>query len=344
MTKEELKDNMLSCIDDKYDKSEGSFFYDAITPVAIEMEKSYASMNSILKNAFGSTSEGDYLERRCSEIGIERKLATKAVGQVEITGTVGAEIPVGTLVATDVVNFVVRENKAIGITGKELVSVECETPGAIGNVPIGSIKYFPITVSGLTAVTNLTATDGGYDTETEEALRARYLERLNTPSTSGNATHYKQWAKEVEGVGDAKVYPTWDGPGTVKVIICDRNKKAASIQLVNDTKAYIDANRPIGATVTIASATEKTIGVTAAITLSNGRTLAQVQADFIIALTELFKKTAFVDNYVSYAKIGSLLFDIYGVLDYSNLKVNTGTVNVALLDTEIPTVGSVVFS
>lgn len=48
MTKTELQSKMLSGISDEYDKTEGSFFSDAIAPVAIELEKSYkkASGNS----------------------------------------------------------------------------------------------------------------------------------------------------------------------------------------------------------------------------------------------------------------------------------------------------------
>ena len=344
MTKEDLQASMLSDISSEYDKTEGSFFYDAITPVAIELEKSYEEQGSILSNAFAGTASGEYLERKCSELGINRKAATKSTGQVEITGAVGASITLGSLVSTELITFAITENKTIGATGKELVSVECQTFGIAGNVPSGSIKYFPITLEGITAVTNPSTFSDGYDAETDVSLRQRYYEKINTPATSGNTYHYKQWAKEVEDVGDAKVFPTWDGAGTVKVVICDRNKRAATTELITDTAAYIETNRPIGATVTVVSATEKAINATATIVLGNGRTLDQVKADFETALTEYFKEVAFVDTYISYAKVGSILYDVYGVSDYSNLTLNTTTANITIADTEIPVLGTVVLS
>ena len=42
---------------------------------------------------------------------------------------------------------------------------------------------------------------------------------------------------------------------------------------------------------------------------------------------------------MSYAKIGNALLMTEGVEDYTVLSVNAGTVNVAITNTEIPTIG-----
>ncbi|QHI73884.1 hypothetical protein Ami3637_02855 [Aminipila terrae] len=185
---------------------------------------------------------------------------------------------------------------------------------------------------------------GGYDTETDESLRQRYYEKINTPATSGNAAHYEQWAKSVTGVGSAKVFPTWNGAGTVKVVICNRNKRAADAKLIKDAAEYIETQRPVGATVTVESVQEKAIDVTASVVLANGIELGQVKSEFEKVLTEYFKEIALTHKYVSYAKIGSLLYGVSGVTDYSNLQVNKGTVNITLTDVELPVVGMVVLS
>ena len=344
MTREALQNRMLSNISAEYDKTEGSFFFDAIAPVAIELEKFYLEQDATLKSSFVDTAVGAYLERRCAEMGIIRKPATKATGQVEVTGAVGATIAKGSLVATELVTFTITQNVVIGSSGKEIVPVECTEYGTIGNVPANVVRYFPVTLEGISAVTNAAATVGGYDTETDESLRQRFYDKVNSPVTSGNAGHYKQWAKSVTGVGDAKVIPTWNGAGTVKIVICNANKQGADSELIADTAAYIETQRPIGATVTVESAMEKAVHVAAELLLENGRTLAQVKADFEAALINYFRTIAFTGVYVSYAKVGSLLYDVYGVADYSNLQLNGAFSNVTLTDIEIPTVGTVVFT
>lgn len=344
ITKDVLQTRMLADIEDDYDKSEGSFFYDAIAPVAIELEKSYAMQDSILKSVFVDTATGESLERKCSELGIHRKSATKATGKVQITGAIGATVAKGIYVATEIVTFVTTESLTIGDTGKAFVNVECTESGVIGNVAANTIKYFSVTLEGLTAVINPEAFTSGYDKESDESLRERFYGKVNTPATSGNASHYEQWAKAVTGVGAAKIFPTWNGPGTVKVVICDSNKKAVNKELIDQTKEYIESHRPIGANVTVESAAEKTINITASIVLGNGVSLAQVKSNFESELAQYFKAIAFRDNYISYAKIGSILYDIYGVADYSALKINEGNNNITLLETEIPVLGTVVIS
>lgn len=344
VTKEDLRARMLADISNDYDKSEGSFFYDAISPVAIELEKSYGKQAQILTNAFAATASGSYLDAKCGELGITRKPATTATGTVKITGTKGAAVQKASLVATELVTFRTTEGITIGESGSTTVIVECTERGTAGNVAANAIKYFPVTIEGIHSVTNSEPITSGYDEETDESLRQRYYDKVNTPATSGNAAHYEQWAKLIEGVGSAKVFPTWNGPGTVKVVICDRNKRAASSELIEEAAQYIETQRPIGASVTVESVREKDINVTASLTLVNSVTKEQVEKEFENALEDYFKDIALANKYVSYAKIGSLLYGVSGVVDYSDLQINEGTGNITLTEVELPVVGTVVLS
>jgi uncharacterized phage protein gp47/JayE len=342
MDKETIQSRMLSNINDSFDKSEGSFFYDVIKPMSIELEQSYIKQEDILDKGFVETSTGIYLDRKVSEQGLVRKQATKATTQALITGNQGTAITKGDIVASDTVSFIIMENKIIDSTGQANVLVECEQAGSIGNVPAGSIKYFPITIQGLISVVNLTAVSNGYNGETDEELRNRYYEKLRTPSTSGNKYHYLNWTKEIVGVGDAKCFPLWNGNGTVKVVIVDSNKRAANTELINKVMSHIEEERPIGATATVTSAIEKPINVTATVILANGYTIAQVQGFFQNALIEYFKEISFKETYISYAKIGSILLSLAGVGDYSNLKINSGISNILLGVEDTPVLGSLV--
>lgn len=332
-----IHDRMLKNISDEYDKSEGSFFYDATKPAAIEFENAYIQLDKVEAKLDIENLSGNELERFIYQrTGIKRKPATKATTVVTISGQEGAKISKGDLVGTDTVNFISIEDKTIGPTGQMTVLVECELAGTIGNVPAGAIKYFPVSIPGLTSVTNLEPVVNGYDAESDSDLRQRYYERIQTPATSGNKYHYLNWAKEVTGVGDAKVIPLWNGPGTVKVVIVDSNKNPATEDLIDNVFTHIEDVRPIGATVTVVSAVAKNVEITAKVSLAEGYTIQLVLDKFKSDLEQYRKDVVFKDSYISYAAIGNILFTVDGVLDYTDLKLNGEMKNIALGEEEIP--------
>lgn len=343
MTREEIKSRMLSQISDEYDKTEGSFFHDVINALAIELEAAYGNQNKILDQGFVETAAGENLDRKAAEQGIIRKDPTKATTIVTIHGSEGVTIEKGTEVASDAASYIVTKSKTIDSSKVANVPVECEKAGTIGNVPVGAIKYFPVTISGLTSVTNPNPVTNGYNGETDEELRNRYYSKVRTPATSGNKNHYKNWALEVSGVGDARVLPLWNGNnGTVKVVIIDSEKTGADPELVDEVKKRIEENRPIGADVTVESASELSVDIKVALTIDrNNYTMEQVLANIESSIKDYLKEIAFTQDYVSYAQIGSLIFQSKGVLDYSNLTVEGGNENIPLNDTTVAVLGVV---
>lgn len=187
------------------------------------------------------------------------------------------------------------------------------------------------------------------DNESDADYLTRILEKARLPATSGNVAHYIQWAKEVSGVGNVRVIPVWDGPGTVKTIIIDSDKQPASAEIVQDAQEYIDPNgngdgageAPIGAATTVESAAGLNIDVEATVILEAEAVLEDVQAAFGGALVDYLKSIALEKSYVSYAHIGVYLFDTVGVADYSGLTVNGGTANVAVGNTQVAIKGTV---
>lgn len=341
---DEIRDRILGNISDEFDKSVGSFFYDAVAPVAMELERLSSGQNVILENAFATTSSGRYLDLKSNEIGITRKSAEASCGEVTLFGTAGVIVSKGTMVSSDAAYFALNEDVTINSEGKSIVKVTCSEKGRIGNVPIGAINKFPITIPGITEVINEKAFENGYDEEDDESLRARYFAKINAPATSGNAAHYKQWAEAVPGVGTAKVFPLWNGAGTVKVAICNANKRAADETLINNVREFICEEKPIGATVTVISGTEKSISVSAKITTKASENIEHIKESLEQALINYFEDAAFKDFYISYAKIGNILYGIVGVLDYTNLLVNSATSNIELADIDIPILGEVVLT
>jgi uncharacterized phage protein gp47/JayE len=274
---------------------------------------------------------------RTIDYGVTRKAAIKAQRKGLFFGPNGMplDIPLNTRFLIRQVNYKAIEQIA---TGQFIM--ECEIAGTVGNQNFGDL--LPIDyISGLSRAELSDILIPGADVESDEELRQRYLQHVQRPATSGNEAQYRQWAVEVSGVGDAKVFPLWSGPGTVKIAIVDTEKKPASSVLLDAVSDYIETVRPIGASVTVVSAVAKEITISATVTLATGYTLQGVINAFSSTLEAYMRDAAFAVTYVSYAKVGTLLLGTPGVIDYQELSLNGGTANVILADEEIPVLGTV---
>lgn len=337
--KEILKD-MLWRVNEEYDRTEGGLFYDNLTPVSIELEDLHKKLEYIFLNSFAETAQGKYLDNITKEVGVFRKKATKSKGFVTIKGNVGTTVKKGTKVASDTFIYLVTVETQIGASGEVTVPIESELEGKLYNIPQNSIENFPVTIPGLNSVTNKLATTDGYDGESDDELRERYYFKVREPVTSGNIYHYKKWCLEVEGVGGVKVFPLWSGPGTVKVVVVNNYIQTAPSELLQRVEEYLEEVRPIGATVTVKSATSKNINISGTAKISKNVDFEEVKNEFKKRIKERFKKIGFKQEYVSYAQIGNILLNIQGVVDYDNLKLNGGVLNVQLQEEEIPTLAS----
>ena len=340
-SKEVILARLLMNIPNEYDKSTGSFFYDTQMPLAIEHEYMYKKLDGILEQGFAATGKGEYLEHKVAEQGLTRKPAVHATGTVRLSGSVGVVVPEGIKVSSDLAIYSTTAEATISGAGYADVPIRCDTAGAIGNVPVGAIKDFPVSVSGLTGVTNTEHITGGYNDETDGELRKRYFDKVFAPATSGNKQNYINWSNEVPGVGDVRVQPLWNGNGTVRVIIINAHKQPAELSLIGAVTAHIETSRPIGATVTVITAAAVSINVSATLTLDVGYTLAAVKPKIEAAVNDYLKRTAFLSNSVSIAHIGSVVLSVEGVRDFANLKINNGTVNISISDTQVAILGVV---
>lgn len=339
MTVDEIIEYMLASVPSEYDTSVGSFFYDLLYPVAEQIYRSQGDISTLEKNAFALTAVGEYLDRKVAEQGITRKQATFSKGTVRISGDVGAVIPKGAKVAAGDILFAVDKDTVISDSGYDDVTATCVIEGKVGNVSVGQINRFPVTLPKLTDVTNITAFTGGYDEESDSELLQRYLEKVSRPNVSGNKYHYIEWAKEITGVGEVSVIPLWNGAGTVKVIITDTNNQPANVELISEVQTYIDENKPIGANVTVVSAKALTVNISVSIT---NDVTEEMTENIKTAISNYLSGDAIKKWYISYAKIGGCILAVDGVDDYANLKVNGRTANISIPAGSVPVLGSVV--
>ncbi len=219
-------------------------------------------------------------------------------------------------------------------------TVEAVEAGEAYNVGAGEITNTVSAIAGLSSFSNAAAA-GGADAETDDSLLERLNTRLQTPAASGNAYQYRQWALEVDGVGDARVLPLWDGAGTVKVLLVDADKQPVDSGVTDACAAYIAAEAPIGAAVTVESATALTVNVAAAVSIDSSTTLEIVEAALESSLDAYLRGLAFEGYTLLYNRVAFLLLDIDGVVDYTALTVNGGTANITIGDSQVPVPGTV---
>jgi len=347
-TFEALLTRMLDRVPEGMDKREGSIIYDALAPAAAEMAQMYVELDVNSNLRFADTAGDEYLDRSIAWSGMIRHPETKAQLRGVFLGAEDQllEIPLGSRFSLDKLNYKAMEKLSAGN-----YRLECETAGTEGNRYFGQL--LPIDyIAGLSRGDITEVLTPGVDRESDPELYARYQERVSKPVTSGNRYQYEQWARENNGIGRAKAFPLWDGPGTVKVVLLDNDMRAPAPSVVQSVQNYIDPTQdgmgsgvaPIGSVVTVAGAEEIPIHISASVALTNGATLAQVQELLEAGAEEYLSRLAFAEPLVRYTRIQNVILDIPSVVDYSNLAINGGTGNIEILEGSVAVLGTVTLS
>src|SRR5579885_2190938 len=121
-----------------------------------------------------------------------RKQATFASGSMEVAGLSGIVIPAGSQ-ASNQVTYQTSEQATIGDDGTVTVPIVALTAGSAGNLDPGTTLRFAAAISSVQPTATVVSLEGGTDTETDDELRARLLERLANPPMGGDAEDYVAW-------------------------------------------------------------------------------------------------------------------------------------------------------
>lgn len=328
----QIRNGILGAMKNQNSKIEGAYNYDIAAAGAIEIEELYNFMEWWGKQTFITTATEDtFIDLHAQIFGIFRRNNTKASGAVTITGKIGMEIPKGTVVLSR--TGVKYETITIGYVsslGETEVRIQAVEGGVAGNCGIGDIVSFELANADIYTVTNKEAITGGFDIETNESVVARCKEKILQPAHSGNVNDYIQWAHQVEGVGKVDVIPVWNGGGTVKVIISNYDYEPVSPELIKAVKEHIesDTGRPVGADVTVVSYEKFDLNVSCTLRIAQGYKIKDIQdkisADIRKGILDesIAYSTREKTTFVSYGKIGNVILNIDGVLDYTELKLN----------------------
>lgn len=336
-TYEVIRKRILDNIESDIDKREGSVTSNLISPLAEEVAKSYLAIAEILGVGFIEDTFNDYLEKRTSEFGIYRKAGVNATGVITVEGVQGVVIPVGTLVKFNDLEFKILDEGEISESGSLELSVIATDIGYKYNLEEGTTLGFVENIKGVTSIKVKEDFINGADVESDDELRDRFRVFINNPRTSGNIYHYQEWALECEGVGKAKVYPLWNGNGTVKVMVTGNNNRPVGRDLLEQCKAYIETQRPIGATVTVTTPTILNIDVAIKFKLNPNYTLTEVTQEIKTLLKEYIESC---EKEIVFTKIFGYVANLGGVDDITEFKLNKAINNIKIAEDKIPVVNN----
>jgi len=335
----------LDALPDTYDKSEGTVVVDLATAQAMANEAFFINLQALKDSLDYRIATGSDLTTLALNFGIERKQATYSAGTVTITGAEGTTVPKGFIFANDTVEYSLDASTLIGVGGSVNATVTCTTVGTTGNTPANTIVNIPVSMIGVTGVTNALAFSNAQDEETDTDLRSRIDYALLYPATSGNANHYFQWALEVNGVGGARVIVKPTGAGSMQVAIVDTNNDTASQALIDAVYAYIIENRPAtSGTLDVVSATPLNIDVAVTgvtIDATSGLSESQVLSGIVANLTEYVNAFAIDATEVPYVGIARTVIQTAGVASYIGLTLNGGTASIPVTGINIPKANSI---
>lgn len=326
ITFEVLMNRMLANVPDTVDKREGSIIYDAVVPVALEAAQIYIEADVILNETFADTASRPSLIKRAKERGLTPDEASYAIAK----GEFNINVPIGSRYSLDNLNYVITEKISDGI-----FKLQCETAGTEGNSHTGTL--IPIDyIQGLQTAELTEILIPAEDEEETEVFRTRYLNSFDNQAYGGNIADYKEKVKKIQGVGGVKVYPVWNGGGTVKLVIINSEWETPTAEMLDTAQTIIDpipnqgeglGVAPIGHTVTVEGVTDDPIDIELNLTLQGDLEFEDLRSviedvidSYFLELNQTWEDaTAII---VRTSQIESRLLEIPEIIDVEHTKIN----------------------
>ncbi|WP_028008689.1 baseplate J/gp47 family protein [Solimonas flava] len=185
--------------------------------------------------------------------GVQRRQPTTAAGAITLTGAPGASVAADSRLQRNGVEYAIDSDGVIGGGGTVDVAVTAITAGSDGNAAAGETLTFISPLAGVQAEAIVTAggLTGGADLEDIEDMRQRMLAEIQEPPHGGSKADYVRWARSVGTITRAWCFPTYRGPGSVRVYVINDDYAGPELASAADVSAvfdYIDSDeiKPVG--------------------------------------------------------------------------------------------------
>ena len=214
----------------------------------------YTGKQNLLKYAKGSN-----LDNLVALLGVSRIPAAKATLTEKFTLSAvmpnNITIPQGTRVSAGSQLYFVTSEPAVIPAGETSCTVPCicQQEGTVGNnLKLGTVTTLVDPIAYVASVTNTTVSEGGADTETDEALRLHAEEAPESFSVAGPTGAYEYFATAASSLVSQAIAVS-PQPGSVDVYILSEGGSVPGEELQNTVKAFLSdkRRRPLTDTVSV---------------------------------------------------------------------------------------------
>lgn len=300
--------------------------------VAAVVEGAYQHQQWVLRQLFPQTAEKEFLDYHAEKADLTRKQAVAATGSIQITGTEGAELSIGSAIVRNGYTWLTTSLATIDNTESATVNAVATTAGNAGNLTENTPVTLASAPSGIQSQALALIMSGGAEEEGDNDLRARILFTLQNPEGNGTKADYIRWASAVSGVSSIYVYSRRRGLGTVDLCIGTATG-LPSPTLITEVQTAINAQQSEPADCMVYAPSFKLVNLGILVELS-GINLATITPLIHSVLMDYFATLNPADK-VILKQIESLIMGLDGVVD---VRVNSPMTNVipivSIFDTE----------
>lgn len=321
-SKDEILDSMISNFKLDIPVYEGTLTYAIFSSVANAIAREYTIKDEEEKQVFLVDGRAEFLDKRASEFGYDRKDGELASGSVVFVGSPGTLIKDGLIIKCNSLEFVVSEGGSISSEGEGRAIVKALEVGSAGNIKAGS--DFTCEEIEFDRIFNENDFKNGIDVESDEDFYTRVFYTQRNKGTSGNEDHYNEWAKSIDGVVDAKTTGEKNGPGTVEVVVAGK-ENVVSEDILRKVREYIERSRPVGPKVTVKSMSNFDVDIVA--TVKSAAQSENLSNEYKILADEYLNSCK---DTIVFAKLYSTLASMADVEDISSYKINNDIKNIPI--------------
>lgn len=332
------------------DTREGSVYMDAAAGHIARTAEFFDNLREVRDILSIFTCTGDVLDEYLAQRNMSRNPPedTQATYKCYF---VGAKPKIGATMIVDEEEFTVTSKDKTDNTCWYIQSVG--TGSEMNSFASGTAVIPDDDIDGLESCTLGELSIPAQDSEDDDSARARFIEDIKVEIEPGNTAQVHKWCMSVAGVGRAEIVPKWKVSGPVEAYITSTAGTKPSDEVIKAVQDYVDPGAKgqgegmasIGEAIKVIAVENFAITVSAKVYIDTGTDQETVSAAIINSIKSYFANLALTaknvpgtdKRQVSINRVGSLIMNVNGVRDYSDLLLNSSSANPAYPYTQVPT-------